>query len=275
MDPDVLEMIHAEIDGRLSPTRREELNVLLARDPALRHEHEQLRAITVALASSPLVDVPRDLRASIMRAVSPSGAVGNAAAHRGLARGPWAPFGSALRYGYAFAAGLAVGVLGLALYTGSAGSFLGGPGLAGSMTPAGTRAEAPVLEQLPINAAGVQGAVSLRLSADGFALEINLAASAPTEVFLSHTPDAVEITGWTRQGPGIENMRTTTGGISWTMEGHPKLTLHMVSLTGKVTDIRLDFLGADGAIKGGVFHLPAWQGPSARSSPTFSAQRGT
>lgn len=269
MDPDVLEMIHADIDGRLSTASREELKALLARDPALRDEHEQLRAIAVALASSPMVEPPRDLRASVMLAVSPT------SARRGLVRGPWAPFGIALRYGYAFAAGLAVGFLGLAWYTSSAGSFLGGSGLAGSMSPTTTSVQVAPLAQFPISAAGVHGVVSLTPGTSAFTLEVDLQASAPTEVLLTHAPESVEILGWLRRGPGIKNMKTTPDGIAWSMEGQPSLTIlllpHVVA-GGDGADIRLDFQGAEGVIKGGVFHLPTLNGSGGKSSPTFSMQ---
>ena len=264
MEPDVLEMMHADIDGRLSHAGREELKAILARDPALRDEHEQLRAIAVALANIPAVEPPRDLRASVMRAVS----AGGATVRGGLRRGPWTPFGIALRYGYAFAAGLAVGILGLAWYTGSAGSFLSGHGLAGNMSPAGTLAEQTTpLDQFPISAAGLHGTVSLKPSAGGFDLEIDLQANEPIEVLLTHVPQELEILGWVRRGPGIRNMKTAPDGISWTMEGHPDLTIHLVpgiSKGSQAAHIRLDFHGAEGAIPGGVLHLPAWNPPAGK-----------
>jgi hypothetical protein len=95
----------------------------------------------------------------------------------------WPGGPAAIRYAYAVAAGAVIGILGLQLVTG--GRFFGptiqGREATATMAPVGGA-------QLDLAPAGVQGIATLRPSASGSAIGVDLHGADPVELVLRYDP---------------------------------------------------------------------------------------
>ena len=66
-----LELIHGEIDGRISAREQEELRALLDADPKLREIRSELQKLAQSLGQVQPLDPPAGLRARILNAIRP------------------------------------------------------------------------------------------------------------------------------------------------------------------------------------------------------------
>ena len=121
--PEILDLIHAEIDGVATEAERIRLRDAITRDAEVRDEFRRLRGLCDILARVEPVAPPTQLAGSVMRAVRSqkntlrSGFLGRMRAH-------WPGGHVTLRYAYAVAAGAVIGILGVHL---AAGGSLFGP----------------------------------------------------------------------------------------------------------------------------------------------------
>jgi hypothetical protein len=111
------ELMNRELDGENSPDESAKLREILSSDPDARHAFNQLRGFYGKLSRIPPVDPPPALFSSVMKAL-PQAAV-RASGRGSIIRSFFAalkPQG-ALRFGYAFAGGLALGLFLLMVFT--------------------------------------------------------------------------------------------------------------------------------------------------------------
>lgn len=112
----VQELINRELDGELTTAERSELERLLAADESARHLRTLLQRAHNALAATPVVEPPADLKAKVMRLISPAPRRREAISSRVIrAIGAWFQ----IRPIYPYAVGLATGLLVLAVYVGT------------------------------------------------------------------------------------------------------------------------------------------------------------
>jgi hypothetical protein len=179
--PEILDLIHAEIDGVASEADLIRLRDAINSDAAVRDEYRRLHGLCDILSRVERVAPPAHLAPGVMRAVrARESAVGGV---WGRIRSFWPGGGPAIRYAYAAAAGVIVGILGFQLVTG--GGFLsaipeGDAGATLSPSRAGGR--------LDLNPAGVAGFATLKSSAAGTAIAIDLTAKEPVEFLLRYDP---------------------------------------------------------------------------------------
>lgn len=173
--PEILELIHAAIDGIATEAEQTRLRDAIARDAAVRDEYRRLQGLSDLLARVEPEEPPAQLAPSVMRAVR---------ARRRSVRAFWPPGRVALRYAYAVAAGAVIGALGLHLASG--GSLFGHAvpeGDAGATIGASSGAG-----RLDLAPAGVQGFATVRLSPLGTAIGLDLKAKEPVELVLRFDP---------------------------------------------------------------------------------------
>lgn len=253
IDPESLELINAEIDGRLAGEARQRLLALLERDMAARVQYEQLKGLRVVLESDRTVDPPRDLHQSIMSEIRASVAAGR----RGTARRRL-PLSVAVRYAYAFAAGLFIGVAGFSWYLGGiVGSPVDDHEVAGSMSPSPGRPAPTPLDRFDIDAAGVRGTAVLTQTGAGYALVLDLRAGAPVEASLAFDPGQVSLRGYAALDEGPEDLRVDTAGLSFRLEGSLRLTIDLATRVPEPAEIQLGFEGPGGLVQAGRIILPA------------------
>ena len=181
--PEILDLIHAEIDGVATEAERIRLRDAITGDAEVRDEFRRLRGLCDILARVEPAAPPTQLAGSVMRAVRAQkntlrgGFLGRMRAH-------WPGGRVTLRYAYAVAAGVVIGILGVHL---AAGGSLFGPGVPEREATA-TLAPPRVAERLDLATAGVKGVATLRPSASGTAFGLDLSATEPVEFLLRYDP---------------------------------------------------------------------------------------
>lgn len=181
--PEILELIHAELDGVASPSQQAALREAIARDPATNDEYRRLKGLCELLASVAPEQPRADLASSVMRRVR----AGRTSTEGGIVsriRQAWPGGQVAIRYAYAVAAGMVLGVLGL--------HFASGGSLFGSGVPereaTATLMPAVNASRLDLAPAGVRGIATLRPSTSGASIGLDLSAGEPVELVLKFDP---------------------------------------------------------------------------------------
>jgi len=181
--PDVYELIHADIDGVASPAQKAALREAIARDPLVHDEYRRLKGLCELLASVPPEAPQADLAPAVMRRVRAR----KSSTRGGLLdrfRYAWPGGPVVVRYAYAVAAGMVIGVLGLHI---ASGGSLFGPvvpereATATLMPNRGT-------SRLDLAPAGVHGVATLRPSASGAAIGLDVSAGEPVELLIKFDP---------------------------------------------------------------------------------------
>jgi hypothetical protein len=173
--PEILELIHAALDGVATEAEQLRLREAIARDAAVRDEYRRLLGLSELLARVEPEEPPAGLVPGVMRAIR---------ARRGSVRAFWPGGRMAVRYAYAVAAGAVIGALGLHLASGGslfapavperdAGATIGTPFAAG---------------RLDLAPAGIRGFATLRPSPSGTVIGLDLNATGPVEFVLRYDP---------------------------------------------------------------------------------------
>lgn len=181
VDPDILDLIHADIDGVATEHDRVRLREALARDPEVRDEYRRLRGLGDLLARVGHEAPSASLAPAVMQTIRSRRTTRSGLATR--VRQSWPDGRSALRYAYAVAAGAALGVLGLHWAT-----------VGGLIDPAVPERDA-VATMAPVHAdhldlapAGIRGFATLRPTATGAAVGVDFNSPAPFELVLRYDP---------------------------------------------------------------------------------------
>jgi len=183
MKPELLELIHAELDGVASPSQQDALRDAIARDPAAHDEYRRLKGLCELLASVAPEQPRADLASSVMRRVR-AGRTSTDGGIVGRIRHAWPGGQVAIRYAYAVAAGMVIGVLGLHLASG--GSLFGSAVPEREATATLMPAVSP--SRLDLAPAGVRGVATLRPSTSGASIGLDLSAGVPVELVLKFDP---------------------------------------------------------------------------------------
>ncbi len=175
IQPQILELIHAAIDGVATEAEQIRLRDAIAHDAAVRDEYRRLQGLSELLARVEPEVPPARLVPNILHAIH---------ARRGRVWAFWPGGRVALRYAYAVAAGVVLGVLGLHL---ASGGSLFGPTVPerDARATIGALAGAGRLDLTPV---GIQGFATIRPSATGAAIGLDLDATEPVEFVLRFDP---------------------------------------------------------------------------------------
>lgn len=183
INPEIADLIQAELDGVATEAEHAKLREAMAGDPAVRDEYRRLRGLCEILARVEPAAPPGELAGRVMRAVRAR----RGASQSGLAgriRDVFPGGRLALRYAYAVAAGVVIGVVGLHL---ASGGSLFGPAVP-ERDAGATIAPRPGGSRLDLGPAGVPGIATLKPSAGGTAIGLDLKAAEPVELVLRYDP---------------------------------------------------------------------------------------
>jgi hypothetical protein len=164
VDESTIELIHAEVDGRLSAAQRAELSRRLLADQDARALQREMSALRDLLAAVPAAEVPRDVAPAILAAL-PSVTETGASTARHFGRRGWVYFG---------AMAVAAGLVGIALLLDPEGSRQD------TSAAIGTMAANALPGAIAINDPAIRGTVTLRT--DGRALALDFDVSLQEEV---------------------------------------------------------------------------------------------
>ena len=163
MVPDkYLELIHAELDGRLTNQQQADLGGFLLESPEGRHLRDELRGLKAALEQIEPVEPPAGLRESILESVR----------FRRTAARSWAS-PTTLRYAAAFAGGALISALAFQIGANQR-SGLDPADMTGTMSPPHASATAPLQQG--------QGSATVRETPTGLVLEYDLAAGEAVRI---------------------------------------------------------------------------------------------
>lgn len=185
LTPEILELIHAEIDGVATTAEQVRLRDLISRNSEVREEYRRLRGLFDILGQVEPAAAPAHLAGNVLREIrtrNQTASLGFVGRIRTLF-----PNGRlAVRYAYAVAAGAILGVVGLHLVS---GGTLFGPGVPERHAGA-TIAPYPGKTRLDLRPAGVRGVATLQPSASGNAIEVDLQTESAIDLLLHYDPSA-------------------------------------------------------------------------------------
>lgn len=239
IDEKRLALMNAELDGENSPEASASLQTILAADPESRAAFEDLTRLKGLLDAVPQVDPPPELKAGILRAVAPSTARPEARA------GWWETFSRAFlahrrfAWSYGFAAGLVLGILGLALVRGGS-PVLDRSEYVGSMTPI---QKLTLLDSARLDEAGVTGAVETRADRGEVILRLQV-DSAPEglEVAVTYDPGSFRPSGFRQDGPPPSHISMNDNKLQFQFLGRQTTLLALSRLEGgRASQVHLRF----------------------------------
>lgn len=185
IDPETLALIHADIDGLASEPDRIRLRAAIEADAAVRDEYRRLSRLGDVLARVQREDPPSFIAQGVMWAVREQrGRAGKGLVARLRAQLPSGQV--TLGYAYAVALGAVLGILGLHVAT--SGSLFGPP--VAERDAAAMLAPGIGVRQLDLSPAGVRGFATLRPSASGTAIGVELRSATPVELIMRYDPAA-------------------------------------------------------------------------------------
>jgi hypothetical protein len=235
IDPRFTDLMQSEIDGANSTQESAELHAYLARNPLAREHFDQLKAVAGALDRIEEVAPPDDLKANIIAAARQKGD----AEIPGSRPAPVPSRGqTVLRYGYALAAGVILGVLGHQWVTGD-GLAVDPAEVAGSLaTPEATAS----IAEFPINFEGAVGHARLEPAGSGYDLEIELTSETPVEIELAYSAEATVFRGFSSDLGEIDTLEVATEGMRWVQLGRQKVAISLVNQGPSEATVEVKFL---------------------------------
>jgi anti-sigma factor RsiW len=191
-----LELIQADVDGELPEQHRAELSRYLLAHPEARVVRDDLRRLCGALDRVPVVEPPRELKASILGAARLPAPKGGASGLHGFWGSP-----RMVRYAAVFAGGLLVSAIAFQLGT-DRRSGLDTSQVVGTMASPGAAASSVPVDTLKVSLDQVSGTVSLLRSPSSRVLDFELTAKEPVEVVVTHDGQETRVTGFAQAGGG-------------------------------------------------------------------------
>jgi hypothetical protein len=180
-----VELIHAELDGELTPEQRAELSREQLAHPEARALRDQLARLFGALAKLESATPPPELSGSVLSSLGPR--VHPEAAHRG--RPAWYA-GPAFRYAAVFVGGL----LASAVLLAPGARHAVGPDvseLVGTIGGNGAAGRGSPVDRVALDLTQVSGAVNSYQLDDQLVVELDLKANEPIEVVATHAGQTV------------------------------------------------------------------------------------
>lgn len=249
-DPKIVEWMHARIDGVISEDDDRELSRHLEENPADREHFDQLRSVAERLNGIEQVAPPADLRRQVMDAVRALRATRDSteSSQFGTQRTGWTP----MRYAYAVAAGIILGVVGY--HWGVTRSVVDPAAASGAMT-----SRQVLVEQITLEFAAGTGSARIERAGDGFVVTIELESTDPVDVALDFGSGEIEFRGFSKDLGSIDSFQVTDSGINWTQNGHRRVAVSLDKPTDGPATLELFVSVVGGPTERTVLRIP---GPS-------------
>jgi anti-sigma factor RsiW len=191
-----VELIHAEVDRRLSDAQRAELSRRLLVDEDARALHREMNALRELLEAEPMAEVPEDVAPSILASLPPA-----AVSSSGLR------YSRARTWGYFGAMAAAVALVGIMLRVGSDGGDLEPSAAVGTITAV------PATAAIAIDNPAMQGTIMPRGAGTALVLEFDVALREDVAIIalegghplarIEQTPDGMRSQRFSLELPGV------------------------------------------------------------------------
>lgn len=257
-------LLNDEIDGALDAGQRTELEQRLAASADARALRDDLGRITAALERLPQEAAPAGLRESITNAIQ-------AAAPRSRvvsldARRPRRT--EFTRVGFALAAGVALGAVGLVAYqaylpdAGGSDSTLAGirgvdaAEMAGTMVRRGSSDETE-LSALNISVPEVHGTATL-FEGDGvLILQFDLESSQPVTVDASYDSTNLRLMGFAQGAVEDANITSAAGRVGYVNHGGQRFSMYLQRTSAQAGQVRVALRSGGAVVHEAVLEIPA------------------
>ena len=240
IDPNIVELLNADIDGEISSADKSELEALLAASPEAQALHAELSGLSASLDGLPELDPPPHLKHTIMASVpqaKPQQQRGNLL--QDLLATP------ALRYAAVFVGG---SVLTLSLVSSdqlSDNAFNDVTGLVGTISS--EVPDGPGIQTLQIDRTDVAGRVTLRSSGPLLIVDFDMVSSVPVDIVASYSDQTVWFNGFAQlESPGA-SISAQSGRVTMQIEGKRRYALYLHNAGDRDVTINLQFM-VNGAI---------------------------
>ncbi len=245
----LLELMHGEIDGANSARKSGALNRYLLDHPGARTELEELKRLTNLLTRITPVEPPENLRKNIINAAAVHAA---GRARRDSRRSPLFSvlFGRTMRLAYAFAGGIALGIILLVLWKqpGGRDSLADIERLSGTIMP-GTAAERyRPAGALDIRSGPVNGSLTLSLSDRGALVLLKLRSGEPVEVVVGYDPQSLRFSGIREFDPGQAAVQADAGNVRLTMIGENQVLIALSRISASTPPVNLRIVRAGAVV---------------------------
>ena len=240
IDPNIVELINADIDGEISPADKDTLEAMMAESPEAQAMHAELSGLSSSLDDLPDLDAPPYLIHTIMAKI-PKPALQDRRGDflRGLFAAP------ALRYAAMFVAG---SVLTLSLVSSdqiSGRAFNDVTGLVGTIS-----SEVPVgpgIQTMQIDRTDVAGHITVRSSGPLLIVDFDLVSNGPIDIVASYSDQSVWFNGFAQlESPGA-SISAESGRISMKINGKRRYSLYLHNAGDRNVSINLRFM-SDGEV---------------------------
>ena len=232
IDPHIVELINADIDGEISAAEKQELDALLADNPEAQAMRAELSGLAASLDALPDLNPPPHLRHTIM-ASAPNTRQERGGMLQALFAAP------AFRYAATFAAGA---ILTLSLVSSDRASdraFNDVTGLVGTISaevPAG-----PGIQTTEITQPEVAGRVSLRSSGEILIVDFDLVSRGPVDIVASYADQSVWFNGFAQlESPGAA-ISAESGRVTMQIDGKRRYALFLRNGGDRDIEINLEF----------------------------------
>jgi hypothetical protein len=249
-DPRVIEKMHAMIDGEIAEREKSELLDFLARNPDAREHFEDLKRISRMIEGSERVVPPAQLREKVMTAIQPSLSAKRRAAPRGG--------GMILRYAYAVAAGLVLGVLGYHLIIGSdlGRTVIRPTEAAGSMTAVPAEGTGMVFKEVTLDLPDGRGTVQTKRLEGGVSVLVDLDSPSIMEVKLAWEMAQAGFRGLNQELGRVLSLEVVGGTVTWTQDGRNRVAVALDLPGNAPATVELQLSSEGEPIHNAVLSLP-------------------
>ena len=245
-----LELIHAEIDGRISDPERAELDALLGTEPATRQLRDDLRIVADRLAELPQVEPPATLRQAIHAAL-PARARQDVGPRLGERLRSWLATPATFKLAGAFAAGLAVGAI---VLSPDAGMDL--RQLTGTMA-AYESGEDDAIARLTMDEPDVAGSVGIHHRGALYVIEYDLSTEQPVDVVTDYSGANASFNGFAHIGDSDTRAVAEGRRVRLTIDGHRRYAIFLRRPKGGEGQIEIGFYAGDKLLHSGNLRVPA------------------
>jgi hypothetical protein len=218
------ELMHGELDGEVSNEELVALREYLAAHPEAQSVQAELKKLTAVLNQVEDIEVPDDLHESILAALPRRRPTFDISARNSRSRFRM----PLIRYGYALAAGLLLGVVLTGVVFRNLSSVEKSD-VYGTMTPLENTFHYVVAEQMRLAAPDLGGTVELRRSGDSEFLVFDLHGEQAVNVEVSFDGSQAGLRGFTQEPSSIRSFEAKEGIVSFRSEGKQRSMVILAS----------------------------------------------
>ena len=235
IDPKIVELMNADIDGEISEEGRATLTAHLDNDPEAKSLYEELAGLCAELDGLEIVAPPPHLSHAITAAIAPERQPESSAAFIGNLFG-----NTSFRHAVAFAAGVVLTYAFVSSNRISDHTFDDITDLVGTISRPDSNAAQERIETISLTGSEIAGTVSLRRSGALMVLDFDLMAEGPVQVVAAFDDPDIWFNGFAQlEGDGTR-VAVETGRVTLTMEGQRRYAvyLHNASRSSAIISLR-------------------------------------